>query len=111
MSSVLIAFIVAIFLSGITVFADFLIKKSVLSKSMFNLNLIIGAVIYGLSAFGWFFVLKKMKLFSVGLIYALSCVFLITLVSIFYFKEQVKFIEIVALVISIGVLILLYRFA
>lgn len=112
MNTILTAFIAGILLSLITVIADVLIKHSSLQSSFSGWKLLlIGALIYGLTAFGWFFVLRKIKLSTAGVLYAVSCVLLITLVSIFYFKEKITSSEIIGIIFAIISLILLYRFA
>lgn len=73
--------------------------------------LILGAVIYGLTAFGWFFVMRKIKLSTVGVLYGVSCVVLLTLVGVFYFKEKINPLEIFGIALAIISLIILSRFA
>ena len=112
MSAMLIAFLMAIGLSIITVLADSLIKSSSMqSSSSWVYLLIMGAIIYGLTALGWFFVMKKMKLSTVGVVYGVSCVVLLTLVSVFYFKEKINVMEIVGVALAIASLVILARFA
>jgi hypothetical protein len=48
--SKLIAFLIAISLSAVTVLADYFIKKSSLLNSVWNKWLLIGALIYGFTA-------------------------------------------------------------
>ena len=81
------AFLVGIGLSAITVVADVFVKHASLQKAFTGWPmLVLGAVIYGLTAFGWFFVMRKAKLSTLGVLYAVSCVILLTLVSVFYLK-------------------------
>lgn len=112
MNLILIAFLIGIILSAITVFADALIKQASLQTAFSGWKmLIIGAIIYGLTAFGWFFLMRKIKLSTLGVLYAVSCVVLLTLVSVFYFKEKINFIEIIGIGLAIVSLIILARFA
>lgn len=112
METVFIEFLIVIGLSIVTVFADALIKQASM-KNDFSLlyMLILGAVIYGLTAFGWFFVMKKIKLSTLGVFYGVSCVILVTLVSVFYFKEEINSFEILGIILAIVSLIILSRFA
>lgn len=112
MNTVLIAFLVGIGLSAVTVFADVLIKRASLQNAFSSWQLlIIGAIIYATTALGWFFVMRKVKLSSLGALYAVSCVVLLTLVSVFYFKERIAPIEIVGISMAIVSIIILFRFA
>jgi len=73
--------------------------------------LILGAVIYGLTAFGWFFLMRRIKLSTLGVLYAVGGVVLLTLISVFYFKEKINPFEITGILLAIISLILLARFA
>jgi len=57
-----IALIIALSLSAITVLSDYFVKKASLESTVWNKWLALGAVIYGLTAIGWVFVMKGMKL-------------------------------------------------
>lgn len=112
MNTILVAFIAGIILSLITAFADALIKHASLQKSFSGWpTLFLGALIYGLTAFGWFFVVRKMKLSTAGVLYAVSVVIFVTLASVFYFKERISPLEIIGVLMAIGSLAILYRFS
>lgn len=109
---VLLAVIVGIALSFITVLGDSAIKHaSILSSFSGWKFLALGCIIYGLTGIGWFFVMRKIKLSTVGVLYALSTVLFLTFISIFYFKEQVSDAEIIGIGLAIVSLIILSRFA
>ncbi len=111
MNTILIVFLIGIGLSAITVLADVFIKHASLQNGFSGWQaLICGAIIYGLTAFGWFFLMRKVKLSTLGVLYAVSCVVLLTLVSVFYFKEKISFIEIIGISLAIISLIILARF-
>jgi len=112
MNTILIVFLVGIGLSAITVLADVLIKHASLQNAFSGWQmLILGAVIYGLTAFGWFFVMRKIKLSTLGVLYGVSVIIILTLVSVFYFKEKINPIEIFGIALAIISLIILSRFA
>jgi len=109
--SKLIAFLIAISLSAVTVLADYFIKKSSLLNSVWNKWLLIGALIYGFTAIGWVFVMKSVKLSTLGVIYGVSCIILLTIVSVFVFNEKISVPEIIGVSLGLLSLILLYRFS
>ena len=109
--SKIIGFIIAISLSTITVAADLLVKEGSLLKSVWNKWLLFGAVIYGLTAIGWIYVMKSIKLSTLGTIYGISCIVLLTLSSVFIFHEKLSMPEIIGILLGITSLILLYRFS
>jgi len=112
MNSILIAFLIGIGLSAITVLADAFIKHASLQNAFSGWQmLILGAVIYGLTAFGWFFVMRKIKLSTLGVLYGVSVIIILTLVSVFYFKEKISSMEIFGIALAIISLMILSRFA
>jgi drug/metabolite transporter (DMT)-like permease len=112
MNGVLVAFLVGIALSAVTVFADALIKRASLQDGFSGWRiLLVGAIIYGLTAIGWFFVMRKIKLSTLGALYGVSCAILLALVSVFFFKEKISPVEILGIALAIVSLLILSRFA
>jgi len=105
-------FLVAVGLSAVTVVADSMLKKATIIKPGTEVVILVllGALIFGLTAFGWFRVLQKIELLNAAVIYTLSYIILIALVSIFYFKERLLAIELLALIMAIASMVILYRF-
>ena len=102
----------AILLSGVGVIGDFFIKLSSSGKSFMDVKwFIIGLVIYALTAFGWFYVMKNIKLSTLGVFYAISTIIFLIFVSVFYFKEPLNNYEIFGILLGIISLVLLGRFA
>jgi multidrug transporter EmrE-like cation transporter len=54
--------------------------------------------------------MKHLKLATVGVVYSVSMVLLLTAVGVFRFKESLNVLEIVGLVMAVGSLLLLTRF-
>jgi len=103
---------VGIGLALVTAWGDALIK-SASSKIGFSgwKQLVIAAVIYAGTALGWFFVLRKIKLSSGVMIYTLSLILFVILISVFCFKEEIKPIEYFGIAMAIASLLILSRFA
>ncbi len=72
---------------------------------------IAGTLVYALSAFGWFYVMKHIKLSSLGVIYAITSVLLLVIVGIVYFHDKLNVYEIMGVVMAFISLILLTKFA
>lgn len=112
MNKVLISLFATIFLALVGVIGDFFIKLSGNGKKFINLRwFIIGLFIYASTAFGWFYVMKNIKLSTLGVFYAISTILFLTAVSIFYFKENVNIYEIIGIGLAIVSIILLGKFA
>ncbi|KKR09705.1 MAG: hypothetical protein UT37_C0012G0009 [Parcubacteria group bacterium GW2011_GWA2_39_18] len=105
--------IIVIFLSLAGVIGDFFIKLSGASLSRFiEIKwFIIGFLIYASTAFGWFYVMKHIKLSSLGVIYSITTVLLLVIVGVFIFHEKLNVYEIIGIVAAITSVILLSRFA
>ena len=111
MVSILIPFLIGIGLSIITVIGDSLIKNASLQSAFSGWKfLILGAVIYGITALGWFFVMRKIKLSTIGVLYGVSCIILLTLIGVFYFKEKINFFEIFGILLGVASIVILYKF-
>jgi drug/metabolite transporter (DMT)-like permease len=106
----LIALMIAISLSIITVISDSFIKKASLERSVWNKWLVLGAIIYGLTAIGWVFVMKSMKLSTLGVIYGISCITILAIVSVFVFHEKISMIEIIGILLGVASIAILYKF-
>ena len=103
---------IGIGLALVTALGDALIKNA---SGKFGFSgwrqLVLAAIIYAGTAIGWFFVLRKIKLSSGVMIYTLSLILLVVLISVFYFKEGVRPIEYFGIAMAILSLIILSRFA
>lgn len=102
----------AIALSVATAIADSFLKKAAISKSGLSTTImfVVGALIYLVTAFGWFKVLQKTELLNAGVIYTLSFIVFIALISVFYFKERLLATEAVGLGLAIISIFLMYRY-
>jgi len=108
----ILPFIVGLGLIIITVIGDSLIKNASLLKDFSGWKtLLAGCVLYGLTGLGWFYVMRHMKLSTLGVFYGAGGAILLALIGVFYFKEQINLIESVGIFLGIISLILLFRFA
>lgn len=95
MNKAIIPLFITIFLSLIGVVGDFFIKLSGQGQKFIELKFIelkwfiIGFFVYASTAFGWFLVMKKIKLSTLGIFYGISTILFLVFVSIIYFKEYI----------------------
>jgi drug/metabolite transporter (DMT)-like permease len=112
MDKIVLWLLFSIVLALIGVVGDFFIKLSGNGTKFIELKwFIIGFVIYAMTAFGWFYLMKNVKLATLGVFYSISTVLFVTILGVFYFKESINFYEIVGIVAAIISLILLGKFA
>jgi drug/metabolite transporter (DMT)-like permease len=100
-------------LSLFSVFADFFIKLAgnKVSPQVDWKYFIIGSVMYGLTAFGWLYVMRHVKFATLGVFYALSTVFFLTIFGAIFLKESLSIREIMGISLGVISILLLARFA
>jgi len=94
------------------VLGDYFIKMSGDSKTKYiDLKwFIIGFVLYASTAIGWFFVMKNIKLSTLGVIYGVTTIIALTIVGVLFFKEHLNIYEIIGIIAGVSSIILLSRF-
>lgn len=111
MENSLAPLLVTVSLSLLSVGADYLLKRaSELPQPFTSVQFIAGALIYAVSAFGWVYVLRHIKLASVGAIYSVVIVVLLAVIGVAVFRESLSASELVGLGCAVASLILLGRF-
>jgi small multidrug resistance pump len=105
-----------IFVSAILTFGavlgDFFIKTGSNNRGALALRwLLVGAIIYGSTAFGWFFVFRHLKLATISVLFALWSMLALTFVGVVIFHEKLHAFEILGMILALFSIILLTRFA
>lgn len=108
----LIPILIIIILAGIGVLGDYFIKLAGNgSKYISYIPFFTGMIVFALTAFGWFYVMKHIKLSTLGLFYSVTTVILLTLVGTIFFKEHLSTIELIGIILGIASIIILARFS
>jgi drug/metabolite transporter (DMT)-like permease len=111
MDKTALAVLVTVAFSVVGVIGDYFLKlASAKDESLKTAAFYIGFVIYASTAFGWVFVMKHLKLATVGVVYCVSMVLLLTAVGVLAFKESLNAYEIAGIVMAVASLLLLTRF-
>lgn len=107
----LIPIITVIFLASVGVLGDYFIKLSGSGpKYIIYSKFFLGMFIYSLTAAGWFYVMKHMKLGVLGIFYSLTTVILLAVVGTVIFKEHLNNYELVGIILGVISIIILARF-
>ena len=107
-----IAILVTLVFSVIGVVGDYFLKlASSIDNPAKSIWFYVGFVFYASTAFGWVFVMKHLKLATIGVLYSVTIILLLALMGIVLFNEKLSSYEIIGIVMAIGSLILLSRFA
>lgn len=99
--------LVTVAFSVVGVVGDYLLKlaseqKAPLRSGWFYL----GFVVYASTAFGWVYVMRHLKLATIGAVYSVSMILLLTGVSVTAFRQSRSALEVAGLAVAIGSLIL-----
>ena len=71
----------------------------------------LGFVLYASTAFGWVFVMSRLKLATISVLYSVSLVLLLTAVGVVLFRESLSYFEVIGIILAVASLVLLMRFA
>jgi drug/metabolite transporter (DMT)-like permease len=71
----------------------------------------LGFALYASTAFGWVFVMRQLRLATISVLYSVSMVLLLTAIGTLVFRESLKPLEVVGIVLALASLVLLVRFA
>lgn len=112
MSSHSIAILVTIGFSAVGVVGDYFLKlASQVETPLRSVWFYVGFAVYASTAFGWVFVMKHLKLATVGVVYSVSMIVLLTAIGALVFGESLGPREVAGLILAIASLYLLTRFA
>jgi small multidrug resistance pump len=104
--------IVTVAFSVVGVVGDYLLKlaseqRAPLKSGWFYL----GFAVYASTAFGWVYVMRHLKLATIGAVYSVSMILLLTAVGVAAFRQPLNAYEVAGVARAIGSLVLLMRFA
>ena len=112
MESKTAAVLVTIGFSLVGVLGDYFLKRaSADAHSLRTTAFYIGFAVYASTAFGWVFVMKYLKLGTIGVVYSISMILCLTAIGVALFGETLSSAEVVGMILAIVSLILLMRFA
>jgi drug/metabolite transporter (DMT)-like permease len=107
-----IAILVTIGFSAFGVVGDYFLKLASAEPTWFKSKwFYVGFLIYASTAFGWVFVMKHLKLATVGVVYSVSMILLLTVIGAVAFRESLNYAEMLGIAMAVGSLVLLMRFA
>lgn len=111
LNKVFLPLILGFVLSIITVGGDLLVKEASLHDGFKGWPWLLGGgLVYGLTAVGWFYLMRKEDLSIIGVIYSLTVAVSLFVLGVFLYKEKVTPIELVGMGMAITSLVILYRF-
>jgi undecaprenyl phosphate-alpha-L-ara4N flippase subunit ArnF len=90
-------------ITGLTLFGDYAIKIATSKDGgLMSSWFVLGAILYGLPAIGWFYLMKSHSLAMIGVMYSASTIVLLAALGYFVFKEAFGWREVVGLSLAIA---------
>ena len=107
-----IAVLVTFAFSVIGVLGDYFLKlASAREQPLRTCWFYLGFALYASTAFGWVFVMSRLKLATIGVLYSVFLVLLLTTIGVVLFRESLNYFEMIGIVFAVVSLVLLMRFA
>lgn len=111
MDRVTLAALVAVVMSGVGIIGDYFLKRASDEKQpLITWTFFVGLALYASTAFAWVYVMRHLKLATIGVIYSVCMILLLTGMGVLYFGESPSRSEIVGIVLALASLVLLARF-
>jgi small multidrug resistance pump len=112
MKKTMLAILVTVAFSAVGVLGDYFLKlSSARDQPLRTRWFYIGFAVYASTAFGWVFVMRHLKLATIGVVYSISMVLLLTAVGVVLFGESLNYYELAGIALAVASLVLLMRFA
>lgn len=112
MNSRTLALLVTFGFSLVGVAGDYFLKLASQQKSPFASRwFYLGFCVYASTALGWLYVMRHLKLATIGVVYSISMILLLTALGSAAFREPLGAREILGIALAIASLLLLIRFA
>ena len=104
--------LITIGFSVVGVLGDYLLKLASAQKNPLRSGwFYVGFAVYASTAFGWVYVMRHLKLATIGVVYSVSMILLLTAIGALVFKESLNPYELDGMAMAIGSLVMLIRFA
>ncbi len=111
MDKTTLAYLVAAVMSGVGIIGDYFLKRaSTVERPLASTTFLVGLVLYASTAFAWVFVMRHLKLATIGVIYSVCMILLLTGMGVFLFDESLNRYEIAGIVLALASILLLCRF-
>ena len=105
-----VAVVVAIVMSGVGIAGDYFLKRaSERDGPLATPAFLVGLALYASTAFAWVYVMRHLKLATIGVIYSVSMVLLLAAMGVLFFGETLNRSEVLGIVLAIASLFLLAR--
>src|SRR3954447_7163756 len=107
MDKTTLAAVVAAVMSGVGILGDYFLKRASNQENpLTTRTFLVGLVLYASTAFAWVYVMRHLKLATIGVIYSMSTVLLPAGMGVLFFNESLGRSEVVGIILAIAALCL-----
>jgi len=111
MDKTTLAYLVAAVMSGVGIVGDYFLKRaSNEERPLTTGTFAVGLALYASTAFAWVFVMRYLKLATIGVIYSVCMILMLTAMGVLFFEETLSRSEMAGIVLAIAAILLLARF-
>jgi drug/metabolite transporter (DMT)-like permease len=111
MDKTTLAYIVAAVMSCVGIVGDYFLKHASNQPQPLTTRMFLaGLLFYSSTAFAWVFVMRYMKLATIGVVYSVCMILLLTGMGVLFFGEKLNRYEVTGIVLALASLVLLARF-
>jgi len=106
-----IAVLVAAAMSCLGIVGDYFLKRaSGEERPLATPAFVVGVLLYASTAFAWVYLMRYLKLATIGVIYSVCMILLLTGMGVLFFDETLNRYEVAGIALAIGSILLLSRF-
>jgi drug/metabolite transporter (DMT)-like permease len=106
-----LAIVATVGLSVFGVTGDYLLKLASRRETpLLSWWFVLGFMMYSSTAFGWVFIMRYLKLATIGVVYAMTTILLLALVGVLFLGESLRWQEVLGIVLALATIGLLARF-
>jgi drug/metabolite transporter (DMT)-like permease len=106
-----IATLVAAAMSCFGILGDYFLKKaSAEERPITTPTFLVGILLYASTAFAWVYLMRYLKLATIGVVYSVCMILMLTAMGVLFFEESLNRYEVAGIVLAIGSILLLSRF-
>jgi drug/metabolite transporter (DMT)-like permease len=111
MSKTTWAVLVAAAMSCFGILGDYFLKRaSGEERPLLTRAFAIGLVLYASTAFAWVYLMRYLKLATIGVVYSVCMILLLTGMGVLFFDEKLNRYEVLGIVLAVASILLLSRF-
>lgn len=105
------AILLAIVMSAVGILGDYFLKQASEEKNpMRSWSFYVGLILYSSTAFAWVFLMKYLKLATIGVVYSVCMILMLAIMGYLFFNETINRWEMLGICLAILSILLLARF-